>query len=81
MQDKCKQAVMKRAKASWEERAMYKFAPSVHLFERELPESIEKQVGKEMIYRIQVFVKGEYLKQMNDEVMVSAVELGCNLYY
>ena len=72
MLDKCKQAVVKRAKASWEERAMYKFAPSVHQFERELPESIESEVGKETSYRIHVFVKGEYLKQMNDDVLVSA---------
>ena len=71
MLEKCKQAVVKRANASWEQRAMYKFAPAVHQFDRELPESIELQVGKEICYRIHVFVKGEYLKQMNDDVLVS----------
>lgn len=74
MLEKCKQAVYKRANASWEERAMYKYAPAINQLERELPESLDLPVSKEIQYRIHVFVKGEYLKQINDEVLVSCCQ-------
>ena len=71
MLEKCKQAVHNRATASWEERAMYKYASAINQLVRELPESLELPASKEIQYKIHVFVKGEYLQQINDDVFVS----------
>ena len=73
MLEMCRDAVSNRENASWEEKALYKYAPTVDPIDRDyVPQYITDELpqSREIGFRIHVFVQGEYLKHLNDEFKV-----------